>query len=71
MKDEKHIPNQPEEFSLSARDPFPEPNTYPRGWIMDAILNPAPNKKHSSEPLPEWDPKYHKSSASSPDKDPS
>ena len=71
MKDEKQVPNQSEEFSFSARDPFPEPNTYPRGWLMDTILNPAPNKKHESEPLPKWDEKFNEPSACSPDRNPS
>jgi hypothetical protein len=59
MEEEMQSPNQKEKFQLTAMDPFPEPNTYPRGWNMDSILNPAPNKKRIAEPLPEWYEKFH------------
>ncbi|MCZ2415916.1 MAG: hypothetical protein LC136_16850 [Burkholderiales bacterium] len=38
--------------SMHAMEPFPKPNTYPEGWLLDAIPSPAP--KRESEPLPDW-----------------
>jgi len=43
-----------DEANLHSMEPFPEPNTYPKGWDLDSILNPRPAKKRESEPLPDW-----------------
>ena len=48
--------NEPEKASqnapLHSLEPFPQVNTYPKGWLLDAIPSPAP--KRESEPLPDW-----------------
>jgi hypothetical protein len=59
MEEKRKNPDESEEYSASMMDPFPEPNTYPRGWNMDSILNPTQNKKPEAEPLPEWYEKFH------------
>lgn len=39
---------------LHSLEPFPEPNTYPKGWDIDAILTPQKGKKPPAEPMPDW-----------------
>ncbi|MCC7129438.1 MAG: hypothetical protein IT297_03475 [Anaerolineae bacterium] len=50
--------NEPEKASqnapLHSLEPFPQVNTYPKGWLVDSIPTPGAARTRVSEPLPAW-----------------